>query len=75
MFPLPRFLHPLLRFGFDLQQSGAEVAGRLFSYFVREPLFLERCAAVGRHFGTEGIPYVIGHAKIYIGDNVTSPQH
>ncbi|HUI83765.1 MAG TPA: acyltransferase [Candidatus Binatia bacterium] len=71
MLPIPRFLHPLLRLGFNLQQSGTAAAGWLFSYFVREPLFRGRCERVGRNFRTERIPYVFGHTKICIGDNVT----
>ncbi len=69
--PLPHFLHPLLRFGFNLQQSTTELASWLFSYVVREPLFRGRCETVGRNFHTERIPYIIGHTKIYIGNDVT----
>jgi acetyltransferase-like isoleucine patch superfamily enzyme len=68
--PLPGFLHPLLRFGFNLQQSGILLAGWLFSYLVREPLFRGRCESVGRNFRIERMPYVEGHTKIYIGDDV-----
>ncbi len=70
MLPLPSFFHPVLRFGFNLQQSTAATVSWLFSYLVREPLFRGRCEAVGKGFRIERIPYIEGHTKIYIGDDV-----
>jgi acetyltransferase-like isoleucine patch superfamily enzyme len=68
--PLPRAVHPLLRFGFTAQQSllGAMRFG--FSYLFREPLFRGRCASVGKRFRMVRMPFVIGHAAIHIGDDV-----
>jgi acetyltransferase-like isoleucine patch superfamily enzyme len=43
----------------------------LFSYFCREPLFRGRCVSVGRRFRLVRMPYVVGHAKIHIGDDVS----
>ena len=68
--PLPRFLHPLLALGFKTQQSIRTGASWVFSYFVREPLFRGRCAAVGKGFRLTKMPFIIGHTKIYIGDDV-----
>jgi len=68
--PLPRFSHPVLRLGFYLQQTAFRTAAFFFSYFIREPLFRGRCVCVGKRFRLTRMPYVVGHAKIYIGDNV-----
>lgn len=38
--PLPRFLNPLLRFGFNAQQMFMQGLRWLLSYFFYEPLFL-----------------------------------
>ncbi len=68
--PVPRFLYPVLRAVFDLQ-SGAVFGLRwLATYFYREPLFRARCASVGKRFRLFRMPFVMSHAKIYIGDDV-----
>lgn len=68
--PIPRFALPLFGAAFHAQQSFLIAMRWVFSYLVREPLFRGRCASVGKHFFVERMPYVIGHAKIYIGDDV-----
>ena len=68
--PLPGLLHPLLRLGFNLQQTARIGLRWMFSYFISEPLFRGRCASVGKKFRMWSMPYVMGHARIYIGDNV-----
>ncbi|HTV64762.1 MAG TPA: acyltransferase [Bryocella sp.] len=68
--PLPRFLHPVLGFGFEFWQSARAICAVLLTYFVREPLFRGRCCDIGKNFHLERMPYVDGHAKIYIGDDV-----
>jgi acetyltransferase-like isoleucine patch superfamily enzyme len=68
--PLPRFLHPALRICFHAQQQMLVAARWLFSYFCREPLFRGRCVSVGKRFRLEVMPYVVGHTKIYIGNDV-----
>ncbi len=40
------------------------------TYFYREPLFRGRCEKVGKRFRLFQLPYVVGHTKIYIGDDV-----
>lgn len=68
--PLPRFVHPVLRLAFNLQSiAGSSFRGAL-SYFYREPLFRGRCESVGKRFRLTRLPFVISHAKIYIGDDV-----
>ncbi len=68
--PLPRLLHPLLRFAFDLQSGLAGSFRWSFSYFIREPLFRGRCESVGRRFHMSRLPFIVGHTKIFIGDDV-----
>jgi|SRR5579862_5195840 len=68
--PLPRFLHPLLRLGFNAQQAARIGLRWMFSYFVCEPMFRGRCVSVGKKFRMWSMPYIMGHARIYIGDNV-----
>jgi acetyltransferase-like isoleucine patch superfamily enzyme len=68
--PLPRFFNPLLRVCFNAQQSLLTVIRWGLSYFIYEPFFRGRCESVGKHFRCTRMPYVIGHAKVSIGDDV-----
>lgn len=68
--PLPRFIHPLLRFLFNMQSAIVGGFRWALSYFIREPLFRGRCESVGKRFRLTRLPFVISHAKIYIGDDV-----
>jgi len=68
--PLPRFLHPLLRLVFNLQGAAAEFFRWALTYFWREPLFRGRCESIGKRFRLSRLPFVMSHAKIYIGDDV-----
>ena len=69
-FPLPRFLYPLFRFFYSAQQNGFMGIRWLCSYFLWEPMFRARCESVGKKFRMWYLPFIVGHAKIYIGDNV-----
>jgi acetyltransferase-like isoleucine patch superfamily enzyme len=68
--PLPRVVHPLLRGFFGLHQAGTLALRRTAMYLYGEPLFRGRCEVVGKRFTLCRMPYVISHAKIYIGDDV-----
>ncbi|MBZ5580644.1 MAG: acyltransferase [Acidobacteriia bacterium] len=68
--PLPRLIHPALRLGFACQQAVRGALSFLTSYLLREPLFRGRCASVGKRFRLCRMPFVIGHARIRIGDDV-----
>jgi acetyltransferase-like isoleucine patch superfamily enzyme len=68
--PLPRFLNPLLRLGFNAQLMFMQGLRWMLSYFFYEPLFRGRCASVGKHFRVWRMPFVVGHASVTIGDNV-----
>lgn len=39
-------------------------------YFYVGPVFRSRCASVGKRFRISRMPFVTGHAKIHIGDDV-----
>lgn len=70
--PAPAILRPLFRFLYGFHFSVIVVVRRLVILFYKEPLFRSRCAKVGRKLQLyTGMPYVSGHAEIYIGDNVT----
>lgn len=68
--PLPRFVYPLLRAGFNAQSWIADIGRWALSYFIREPLFRGRCESVGARFRMFRLPFVVGHTKIFIGDDV-----
>jgi acetyltransferase-like isoleucine patch superfamily enzyme len=68
--PLPRILHPVLRLLFMFQQAFFRSSAFLFTYFIREPLFRGRCESVGKRFHLGRMPFVVGHAKIFVGDDV-----
>ncbi len=68
--PVPRLFYPVLRAVFDLQNVVAHSFRWAFTYFCREPLFRARCASVGKRFRLFRLPFVMSHAKIYIGDDV-----
>lgn len=68
--PVPGFFRPVLRFLFQLQQSLFSGLRWALGYFLYEPLFRSRCESVGKRFGCSRLPYVVGHAKIFLGDDV-----
>jgi acetyltransferase-like isoleucine patch superfamily enzyme len=68
--PLPRIVHPLLGGLFELHQAVMSTLRWCAMYFYGEPLFRGRCEAIGRRFTLSKMPYVVGHARIYIGDDV-----
>jgi acetyltransferase-like isoleucine patch superfamily enzyme len=68
--PLPRFVSPALGFLFSLHMILMAALRWIATYFYREPLFRGRCASVGKRFTLSKMPFVVGHARIYIGDDV-----
>jgi acetyltransferase-like isoleucine patch superfamily enzyme len=68
--PLPLFLNPALRTLFLAHQSLFAFLRWLSNYFYSEPLFRGRCESIGKRFALSRMPFVIGHAKIYLGDDV-----
>jgi acetyltransferase-like isoleucine patch superfamily enzyme len=70
MLPFPSFMKPLFRLGFGLQQAIYRGCNRLVTFFFREPLFRGRCESIGKRFHLYRMPWIIGHARIFIGDDV-----
>jgi acetyltransferase-like isoleucine patch superfamily enzyme len=68
--PVPRFFYPILRSVFHFQSMAAHAFRWSATYLYREPLFRARCASVGKRFRLARLPYIVSHAKIYIGDDV-----
>lgn len=68
--PVPHFLLPLTRVGFSLQQGALAAVRWAVTFFYRAPLFRGRCEVIGKRFSLARMPFVVGHTKIYIGDDV-----
>jgi acetyltransferase-like isoleucine patch superfamily enzyme len=68
--PMPRTAAPL--FGALYSTHQLVMAGLRWAatYFYREPLFRGRCAALGKRFTLSKLPYIVGHTRIHIGDDV-----
>ena len=74
-FPVPAFLKPVYRSIYELHYTIKYSFIRLITYFYYEPAFRSRCTAVGKNLQIWAFPHVDGHAKIYIGDNVSIYGH
>lgn len=74
-FPVPLFLKPFYRSIYNLHYTIKYGFIRLLTYFYYEPAFRARCTEVGRNLQLWAFPHVDGHAKIYIGDNVSIYGH
>lgn len=68
--PTPWFFRPVLRALFALHQALWQFSGFLRSYLYNGPLFRARCDSVGEHFRVCRMPWVTGHTRIHVGDNV-----
>jgi acetyltransferase-like isoleucine patch superfamily enzyme len=68
--PLPRFLNPLLGALYSLHMGVMGSLRWMATFFYREPLFRGRCETIGKRFTLSKMPFVIGHARICIGDDV-----
>jgi acetyltransferase-like isoleucine patch superfamily enzyme len=68
--PLPRLLRPPLRFFYELHYLIVVFFRSLITICYRLPIFQARCERVGKNLSIDGLPFVSGHVKIEIGDNV-----
>jgi acetyltransferase-like isoleucine patch superfamily enzyme len=68
--PVPRILNPLFRLFFNLHQGLLRVFAFLRMFLYNGPLFRARCESAGSHFRVSRLPFVIGGAKIHIGNHV-----
>lgn len=68
--PLPHFFHPVLRVLYSSHIRFLALIRGIYAYFYVEPLFRGRCESIGKRFTVYRLPYVPGHTKIFIGDDV-----
>ena len=68
--PAPRFLRLPLRFVYEFHYMLISMGRWLLTVCYRLPLFQARCERVGKNLSIDGLPFVSGHVKIEIGDNV-----
>ncbi|HZD32643.1 MAG TPA: acyltransferase [Candidatus Angelobacter sp.] len=68
--PLPGLLRPPLRFFYELHYLIVVALRSLITICYRLPIFQARCEKVGKNLSIDGLPFVSGHVKIEIGDNV-----
>lgn len=68
--PLPRFFYPMLRILYSGHLGAISLFNWMAAFFYYEPLFRGRCESVGKRFSVVKMPFVKGHTKIYIGDDV-----
>lgn len=70
--PQPAFIKPPLRALYGLHYAVIVTIRRLVIVLYKEPLFRSRCTAVGKGLQLyTAMPYVLGHADIFLGDQVT----
>lgn len=67
---LPSFFRPVLRSLYELHFLAIQTARLLMTVLYRHLLFQGRCASIGKNVAIDGMPFVVGHAEITIGDNV-----
>ena len=68
--PTPGPLKALAAVMFHLHQSLWRTSGGIRAFFYNGPLFRARCESVGRRLRVCRMPFVVGHTKIRIGDDV-----
>jgi acetyltransferase-like isoleucine patch superfamily enzyme len=68
--PSPRFLRPFFLGLFRIHQALWRAWPGLKSFFYTGPVFYARCESVGKRFRVSRMPFVTGHAKIRVGNNV-----
>ncbi len=68
--PVGPLTRPFFRVLYGLHVTGREGILMVLKVFWYEPLFRSQCATIGRGFLMEQLPFLIGHGKIVIGNNV-----
>jgi len=68
--PLPAIVHPVLSLFYSWHHALLAFLRWVATYFYIEPLFRGRCESIGKRFTLYKMPYVIGHTRIRIGDDV-----
>jgi len=73
--PVPRVVRPFFRFLYELHYQVISLARCLLTICYRGPIFSARCARIGKNFSFDGLPFVSGHVRIEIGDDVWFGGH
>ncbi len=68
--PVPSPLKPVGRVLYFLHYFVIAWSRKVVTLLYYYPLFQSRCAAVGRHLYLEGLPFVDGPVKLYLGESV-----
>jgi len=68
--PLPRFALGFYRMLYSLHDFLLKAVRWVLIVFFREPAFRSRCVSAGKRLLVARLPYIVGHARIYIGDDV-----
>lgn len=62
---------PMFRFLYVAHVTARALVARAARFFWSEPLFRSQCESVGRNFQMGPLPYLHGHGRIVLGDDVT----
>ncbi len=68
--PVPRFARPLLRGMYTVHLGVYLAAHWVTTYFYKAPLFRSRCEAAGKRISMSFMPWVSGHTRLYVGNDV-----
>ncbi len=68
--PIPRFLAAPLRLVYEGHYMVVTLVRGILTVCYWNPLFQARCSKFGRRVVLEGMPYVNGHVRIEVGDDV-----
>jgi acetyltransferase-like isoleucine patch superfamily enzyme len=68
--PIPRVFLAPLRLLYEVHFLLISVFRWVLTVFYRNPMFQSRCASFGRRVSMDGLPFVSGHVRIYVGDDV-----
>jgi acetyltransferase-like isoleucine patch superfamily enzyme len=68
--PLPRFALAFYRMLYALHDFSFMAARWAAIVLFREPAFRSRCASAGKRLLVSRLPFIVGHARIYVGDDV-----
>ena len=67
---IPRVFLAPLRLAYEGHFLAISAFRWILTVCYRNPLFQARCASFGRRVSVEGLPFVSGHVRIHVGDDV-----
>jgi acetyltransferase-like isoleucine patch superfamily enzyme len=68
--PLPRGILGPFRLAYEVHIMIIAACRWIITMCYRNPLFQARCASFGKRVSIDGLPFVSGHVKIHVGDDV-----